>query len=535
MRRTRGAGGSEGGRRASDRRQDTMGDSARGEARGLHLPLEAPERTGGQDSGLGTCSPTSDRGLPWGRPERQGGQPESPAWLDALVERLQTVFVTRQKEGGARRRRRTGSRRRRDRRHSKDKLEEDEEKNTSSTKPTEKEVQANQTVQSQNIDGDKNSSSASSGDWRQRKKAMNNFHGNIEIIGNKKASQFSEVPKAVPQQSRNGQSRPGSFKPRHGSASQKQVTDKKPSQACLNQKKRKFDEKENTGQKNMHNLQESINKKTSNTQAITRKSEERISIPEQGRGSQERSLQGRMVGSRGQRRNSENLTRGSQEQTKHNLDRRQGSKEQSLTSLDVLRVRNESRRSTERRRSSLVAVQEYVRTRRDSGSPMWWEGLDRPDLGEKSKYAPGVNSVLVRRASLSSQGNDGENNVSPVDLSRRYSYFLDFIEDMCSGAGVQLVRREEGVEGVQASPTRRHGRRPSQPACWGEVKHQLTHSSELLLSPEQWCTEPVVALQCRAHFPTLGLTSFLLLHSCPPQGTGLPGHCQGRWYRFLKL
>ena len=75
-------------------------------SRGLRLLSSPQAQDGGLDSGLGTCSPTSeDRGI-----ASSLGVAEGVDWLDAVVERLQTVFVIRgegeRREGGRRRSRR---------------------------------------------------------------------------------------------------------------------------------------------------------------------------------------------------------------------------------------------------------------------------------------------------------------------------------------------------------------------------------------------------------------------------------------------
>ena len=58
-------------------------------SRGLRLLSSPQAQDGGLDSGLGTCSPTSeDRGI-----ASSLGVAEGVDWLDAVVERLQTVFV----------------------------------------------------------------------------------------------------------------------------------------------------------------------------------------------------------------------------------------------------------------------------------------------------------------------------------------------------------------------------------------------------------------------------------------------------------
>ena len=60
-------------------------------SRGLRLLSSPQAQDGGLDSGLGTCSPTSeDRGI-----ASSLGVAEGVDWLDAVVERLQTVFVIR--------------------------------------------------------------------------------------------------------------------------------------------------------------------------------------------------------------------------------------------------------------------------------------------------------------------------------------------------------------------------------------------------------------------------------------------------------
>ena len=69
-------------------------------SRGLRLLSSPQAQDGGLDSGLGTCSPTSeDRGI-----ASSLGVAEGVDWLDAVVERLQTVFVIRgegeRREGG---------------------------------------------------------------------------------------------------------------------------------------------------------------------------------------------------------------------------------------------------------------------------------------------------------------------------------------------------------------------------------------------------------------------------------------------------
>ena len=81
------------------------GGDAGGQGAGRRgLRLASPDQDGGLDSGLGTCSPTSeDRGL-----ASSLGVGEGVDWLEAVVERLQTVFVVR----GERERRGGGGRRR---------------------------------------------------------------------------------------------------------------------------------------------------------------------------------------------------------------------------------------------------------------------------------------------------------------------------------------------------------------------------------------------------------------------------------------
>ena len=80
-----------------------VGGGQEARRRGLRL-ASPPTQDGGVDSGLGTCSPTSeDRGL-----ASTLGVAEGVDWLEAVVERLQTVFVVR----GERERRGGGGRRR---------------------------------------------------------------------------------------------------------------------------------------------------------------------------------------------------------------------------------------------------------------------------------------------------------------------------------------------------------------------------------------------------------------------------------------
>ena len=179
----------------------------------------------------------------------------------------------------------------------------------------------------------------------------------------------------------------------------------------------------------------------------------------------------------------------------------------------------------------------YVRTRRDSTSPMWWDERFQGGAGalRRSRRGSDVNSVLMRRGSLTySRGLESE-----ADLSRRYSYFLDFIDDLCSGATCQDPGRAGaagGGEESQSWATQRKRRSSAQwqnLSCWGVVKHKLVLSSELLNSGRECSEHPEVAMQCISNYPVIGPRQFLLLHSSCPQ----PTHKDSLdlWYRFLQL
>ena len=95
------------------------------------------------------------------------------------------------------------------------------------------------------------------------------------------------------------------------------------------------------------------------------------------------------------------------------------------------------RRSNEEKFENLLSPGDaYIRTRRDSTSPMWWDERFQGgtgtgvNSGRKSRRGSEVNTVLMRRQSL----NYNREQEREGDLSRRYSYFLDFIDDLCSGA-----------------------------------------------------------------------------------------------------
>ena len=188
---------------------------------------------------------------------------------------------------------------------------------------------------------------------------------------------------------------------------------------------------------------------------------------------------------------------------------------------------------------------EYVRTRRDSSSPMWWDPQfggegGRAHGGARLKQYSEINSLLVRRQSLSSQTSAAQqdhcDSIFSADLSRRYSYFLDFIDDMCKGASSQPGRgvvQDSTLQRVPPTSTRLCNR-PTIPGSWGAVKPQLMLASELLWPTRQCSLHPEVGLQCTARYPALGHTPFLLLHSCPSQPRPV-WDSQELWYRFLQL
>ena len=102
-----------------------IGGGQEARRRGLRLASPSSTQDGGVDSGLGTCSPTSeDRGL-----ASTLGVAEGVDWLEAVVERLQTVFVVR----GERERRGGGGRRRSRRKVSQGEVEEREGSGPSET------------------------------------------------------------------------------------------------------------------------------------------------------------------------------------------------------------------------------------------------------------------------------------------------------------------------------------------------------------------------------------------------------------------
>ena len=204
------------------------------------------------------------------------------------------------------------------------------------------------------------------------------------------------------------------------------------------------------------------------------------------------------------------------------------------------------RRSNEEKFENLLSPADaYIRTRRDSTSPMWWDerfqggtgGAGASSSGRKSRRGSEVNAVLMRRQSLSfnrEQEREG-------DLSRRYSYFLDFIDDLCSGATCSDPGRAGGASGDSGNQrwAGQRARQPSpqsrNPLCWGAVKHRVVLSSELLtLGRECSSGHPGVAMQCRSNYPVIGPKEFLLLHSsCWPQPTHKDS--PDLWYRFLQL
>ena len=146
-----------------------------------------------------------------------------------------------------------------------------------------------------------------------------------------------------------------------------------------------------------------------------------------------------------------------------------------------------------------------------------------------------VNAVLMRRKSISY--NRAEE--SEADLSRRYSYFLDFIDDLCSGATCSDPGRAVGASGESENQgwAGQRARQPSSqsrnPSCWGAVKHRLVLSSELLTLGRECSGHPGVAMQCRSNYPVIGPKEFLLLHSSCPQPTHKDS--PDLWYRFLQL
>ena len=164
--------------------------------------------------------------------------------------------------------------------------------------------------------------------------------------------------------------------------------------------------------------------------------------------------------------------------------------------------------------------EEHVPTRRDSGSPLWWD----PHI-----EGGGEGGVLLRGAALWCRRELG---LASPDLSRRYSYFLDFIDDICSGASCSDPGRKGGGAVGEERP---HRPAPPPPLPlhsfrWGEGKQRLVLALELEAAPRPCTSHPAVAVQCTARYPTLGPTSFLLLHSCPPPSGGDP---PGPWYHFL--
>ena len=182
----------------------------------------------------------------------------------------------------------------------------------------------------------------------------------------------------------------------------------------------------------------------------------------------------------------------------------------------------------------------YIRTRRDSTSPMWWDERFQGGTGasgwRKSRRGSEVNAVLMRRQSLSYN----REQESQADLSRRYSYFLDFIDDLCSGATCSDPGRAGGASGELENQdwAGRRARQPSaqsqNPSSWAAVKHRLVLSSELLkLGRDCSCGHPEVAMQCRSNYPVIGPKEFLLLHSSCPQPTHKDS--PDLWYRFLQL
>ena len=183
----------------------------------------------------------------------------------------------------------------------------------------------------------------------------------------------------------------------------------------------------------------------------------------------------------------------------------------------------------------------YIRTRRDSTSPMWWDERFQGGTGvgtswRKSRRGSEVNAVLMRKQSLSYN----MEQESQADLSRRYSYFLDFIDDLCSGATCSDPGRSGGASG-ESENQGWAGQRARQPSSqshnlssWGSVKHRLVLSSELLkLGRECSLGHPEVAMQCRSNYPVIGPKEFLLLHSACPQPTHKDS--PDLWYRFLQL
>ena len=599
------------------------------EARRRGLRLASPARDGGVDSGLGTCSPTSeDRGL-----ASTLGVAEGVDWLEAVVERLQTVFVVRgerERRGGRRRSRR------------KVVQEEVGEERDGRTKEECRSATAGEKVQSlssrQRIaqhapTGDKDKHLATERDQtgknldlgsqeslrgvsKVRRVSLDKRRGSFGAnrsselrlqkakagAGGKrrspeKAGQTREGERSQARCENSGH-RKGSFQeqrpPSQKGSGPRKVLSEKSSQRGRRRKTEGGKSEEHrkdlqggatTGQQNQEsNVARKIPIHGERGKACRRSAqndtfqavdcchdagrEDGEGVGSRGGAGRIQKYGGRSVSRASEhgrrekengRRGSENGRRGSDQRGErrkrpkgariHSSSSSSGEESEKHLELEVEGVgrgvdRESRRRSNEEVFESgnrLSPGDAYIRTRRDSTSPMWWDerfqGGTAVSSWRKSRRGSEVNAVLMRRQSLSYNNREQE---SEADLSRRYSYFLDFIDDLCSGATCSDPGRAGGAseESENQGWAGRRARQPSgqsrNPSSWATVKHRLVLSSELLnLGRECSCGHPEVAMQCRSNYPVIGPKEFLLLHSSCAQPTHKDS--PDLWYRFLQL
>ena len=582
------------------------GGDAGGQGAGRRgLRLASPDQDGGLDSGLGTCSPTSeDRGL-----ASSLGVGEGVDWLEAVVERLQTVFVVR----GERERRGGGGRRRSRRKASQGRGEERRKDECNSAGENRQTLNnGGESIQrkAQHVPtGDKDSTSAEitergktakSRDFRSQggARSVSRARGSLEqrrgsFVTNKSGELTPQAGKADENSRQSSQRRQGNkitkFQDRllassvgqrgkRGSLQEERVTSQKgPLRRVLSEKSSQRGRR----RKNEGGAETRPQDQGSNFAGKESKRGKACECHEAGReDGQGVSGQEREWGSRGElgriqkfrsvsraggepgRRGRENVREGRRKGGWSHFSSSSGEESEKYQEVRVGVDGGISGIEREgRRRSNEAAFEDenllspgdaqvarcpgeaYIRTRRDSTSPMWWDerfqGGASMSVGRRSRRGSVVNAVLMRRKSISY--NRAEE--SEADLSRRYSYFLDFIDDLCSGATCSDAGRAGGASEESESQCW-EGRRSRQPSAqsqkrssstsWGAIKHRLVLSSEFLnLGRECSGHSETVAMQCRSNYPVIGPKEFLLLHSSRPQTTHKES--PDLWYRFLQL
>ena len=152
-----------------------------------------------------------------------------------------------------------------------------------------------------------------------------------------------------------------------------------------------------------------------------------------------------------------------------------------------------------------------------------------------------VNKVATRRQSADMEMLDSENNIRIPE--RRYSYFLDLVDDLCKGASTNYDRRNQRKETgrrVSLQKEKKLNLRkfffPSQ--TWGCVKEYLQLSYELhavsqldyngcILAP----SSGEILLSFYTTFPVLGAARVGLVHSCSSHQIEVDYSMA--WYSFL--